>query len=66
MTLFGLHFWGRRDDDWAASKELEHEWERATGGRFSRGNIPVQDGSFVTTEDLERERAEIRNYKFNK
>jgi hypothetical protein len=37
---------------------------RKAGSRYARGNVPVQDDSFVTPADLEAERTEMRSIKF--
>lgn len=37
---------------------------RQVASRFSRGNVAIQAGAFITTDDLERERARIANHSF--
>lgn len=37
---------------------------RAVAARFSRGNVAIQMGYFVTGTDLEKERAEVAHIKF--
>ena len=41
------------------------ELARKAASRFSRGNVAIQFGSFVTTEDLEKERREVAKLKFH-
>lgn len=36
---------------------------RAAAARFSRGNIAIQQGAFVTTDDLEREREQFKRHQ---
>lgn len=33
--------------------------------RFSRGSVAMQDGSFVTSDELKRERAMMARHQFN-
>lgn len=37
---------------------------RHTAARFSRGNVAIQSGAFVTTSDLERERERMSHHSF--
>ena len=37
---------------------------RMAGGRYARGNVPIQDDSFLTPADLEVERTQMRAIKF--
>jgi hypothetical protein len=37
---------------------------REAAARFSRGNVAVQSGAFLTTSDLERERARMSHHSF--
>lgn len=53
------------------SRRAEEEMEdasranaRRTAGRYSRGSVALQADSFVTRSDLERERAQVKKYKF--
>lgn len=40
--------------------------QRDEAARFSRGNIPIQEGLFVTQQELENERKEVANIAFPK
>jgi len=44
------------------SAEADRADARQAAARFSRGNIPIQHGAFVTSEDLERERQELTKH----
>lgn len=45
-------------------EKSERQTGRAIAKRFSRGNVAMQHGSFVTTGDLERERREVAKLVF--
>lgn len=38
--------------------------ERDAAVRFTRGNIAIQSGQFITTEDLEWQRKQVSSLKF--
>ena len=38
------------------SKKVERRDARAAASRFARGNVPLQHGAFISSEDLETER----------
>jgi hypothetical protein len=35
-----------------------------TAGKFSRGNIPIQDGMVTTERDLQQEREDLKGARF--
>ena len=51
--------------DWIAmgNEAVARRDARAAAARFSRGNVAIQFGNFLTTEDLEKERQEVSRIK---
>lgn len=47
------------------SNLADREIARKSASRFSRGNVAIQFGAFVTTSDLEKERAEVAKLRFH-
>jgi hypothetical protein len=37
---------------------------RRTASRYARGSVALQSDSFITRTDLEREREQVKKYKF--
>ena len=63
MTFRTLHL----DFTRRAADELDEASKanaRRTVGRYSRGSVALQGGSFVTRSDLEQERKKVKKYTF--
>lgn len=54
--------------DWTAmgNEAVARRDARAAAARFSRGNVAIQLGNFLTTEDLEKEREKVSRIKLPK
>lgn len=46
-------------------RETIREMERETVSRFSRGNVRLQLGEYVTREDLDNEMEQIKGLRFD-
>ncbi|GAA0005959.1 hypothetical protein BRDID11002_59630 [Bradyrhizobium diazoefficiens] len=44
----------------------DKELAREIAGRFSRGNLSIQRGRFLTADDLEKRKQAVANYRFKK
>ncbi len=55
-----------KDDLGARDEEISGEEmdARYVAARYSRGNVGIQEGAFVTSQDLDRERAQIAHRNF--
>ena len=58
----------RRRVDWVTvgNEAVATRDARASASRFSRGNVAIQSGYFLTSADLEREREEVSRIKLPK
>ena len=63
VVLHTLHL----DFSRRAESEISEESRisaRKSASRYSRGSVALQSDSFITKSDLEREREQIKDYKF--
>jgi hypothetical protein len=64
VTAYLVQWWTNRLFPGREARRSHPRDQREAAARFTRGNIAIQAGSFITKDDLEHQRVEVSKIVF--